>query len=459
VSSIEELISITVVWTFCCLYVLRSCRMSEDGSVGLPIAYLMIMSFLSCGALVYLNPNYSHFSNDYLTSLDFTEDMVIDGFLACLLSVIGLTVGCSLLTRRWALDRASSLADYTVLGPPTRLIVALFWTGGVAFVLTAILAVQPSIQSIIAAARNGLLVAVTLGFVKADRQKDRSLKLRYLVAASAIPTIYLGFFGFLSYGFIAVAIMVGFNLTKPIARPKNWLVTSILTLVIVYLMLSVFVTYMEVRDDMRQVLWNNETTLEDRFALVSHEASLVGLFNPFDVQQLNWVNTRLNQSIFIGKAISWLNSFPVFYRNGETVFDALFAWVPRLFWPDKPEAGGNSFASFYTNTRFQEDTAIGVGPVFEFYVNYGYSAVFFGSLAFGALIRLIDRQCARALRRGDWYSFCRLYFVGLPMIDPTGMLFFIVGSMAAAWVLASSLSFILRIYFEGNRRGKRQVAL
>ncbi len=75
------------------------------------------------------------------------------------------------------------------------------------------------------------------------------------------------------------------------------------------------------------------------------------------------------------------------YAGGQTIIDALVtAFIPRIFWPDKPITGGsNELAEKYGDMVIAEGTSVGVGAIGELYINGGTWAVLFGMLSLGCL--------------------------------------------------------------------------
>jgi hypothetical protein len=449
-----QLLLIALSWVLLCYYVSRICNRSVEGSVGLPIAFLITMTFMYGGALVYLVPGYSHVDNDYLLSLDFTDEMVAQGCFASVLGIAGIAFGCRIATRPGRMksgDGRLSAISVEVPGLPIWLVLMV---GGLAFALTSVSAGQASIESVLEAARNLAIVGVCLGLSSAHQRKDWRLKYKWLLVASFIPAVYLLGWGFLSYGFIAGSTVLAFTWALRGTTRGHRLSPNrvFLGVVAFYLILSAFVSYMEARQYLREVLWS-DASLEARIAVVFGAMAKASFFNPFDFHQLDLINMRLNQNVFIGKAISWLQSYPDLFQNGGTIVESFFAWIPRVFWPNKPEMGGSSFVSLYTNITLSETTSFGAGPIFELYVNYGYPAIFIGMTVFGAVLRFVDIRCAQALRSGDWPKFVRFFLVGIPLINPLNVFFFMVSSCAAAWILGSAFVFLF------HRSGMKRVAV
>jgi hypothetical protein len=317
----------------------------------------------------------------------------------------------------------------------------LLLVGGViSFLLTKLDLSIPSIQAILMAGRNLAVIGVCLGLWMAWQRKDRQSAILWIAMTVVVPVAYLVGWGFMSYGFTAMAIFLAFWLAVPrAAGPQNTLLRACLIAFGMYVSLSLFVGYMEVRSSLRDVLWNSDASLSQRFSIILSELSVIRPLNPLNFTQLDWINMRLNQNMLIGKAM-WLHEIaPYLKENGMGILSSLFAWVPRFLWPSKPDMGGNDFVEKHTGMTFSDGTTIGAGPVFELLVNFGLVGVFIGSIVLGWVLRWMDIYCARQLRRCDMGRFIRGYLVGVCLINPMSLIFFLVSSAGAAWILGSGV--------------------
>jgi len=467
-----RILLIYAIWFAAIFYVHRLCKNSRSGSVGVPLSYLVTMTFLHCGGLLYAIPGYSHLrvgGNWYLRALDFTEQMVLSGVLASGLSVVGIAVGCYLCSdkRRPGLAPAAippSAPLHLRRGPPPfhrpparylpvpMLLVAC---GMTAFILTGLVLTLPSIQSIVMAGRNLAVVGVCLGLWLAWQRRSRAGVKLWIAMTLLVPAAYLLGFGFLSYGFTAVAIFLSFWLSSMERSWRNKLLRFTLIALGAYASLSIFVGYMEVRNALREVLWNLDASLSERFATVIAQLAHIKPLNPLNFTQLDWINIRLNQNMVIGKAMRLHELAPNLQENGMGILISLFAWVPRFLWPNKPGMGGNDFVEKHTGMSFNDATTIGAGPVFELFVNFGLVGVFVGSIVLGWILRWMDAYCARQLQRREVGRFIRGFLVSVSLINPMSLIFFLVSSGVASWILGTGIMMALDILAPAARRPPR----
>lgn len=220
-----------------------------------------------------------------------------------------------------------------------------------------------------------------------------------------ITTLVGGFIGFGVTGLIILGSFVA-----PAIRGRWVWIT--LSPVIVYLGLSVWVTYAATRTELREQIKVG----------VALSARLNVLYDGM-VNRWTWIDLndppqllaleRLNQNILIGDSVRYLESGQGLPGYGETFEDAVIALVPRILWPDKPAFGGSGdLVARYTGVVFAEGTSVGIGQVMELYVNFGRPAVFAGFVLLGLLVTQLDRQATRGLTTGSGQRFLLTFCLG-----------------------------------------------
>jgi len=98
---------------------------------------------------------------------------------------------------------------------------------------------------------------------------------------------------------------------------------------VVYLGLSVFVSYMRDRDDIRATVWG-EQSFSDRLDKISKTVTTFEWFDPTDWAHLKRIDDRLNQNFLVGAAVYQLGQTQHFAR-GETLWDALQPSSPARY--------------------------------------------------------------------------------------------------------------------------------
>ncbi len=79
------------------------------------------------------------------------------------------------------------------------------------------------------------------------------------------------------------------------------------------------------------------------------------------------------------------------------------------------------------------------GQIFELYLNFGSFGVFIGMIVFGYVVRQFDMRCRVLLMDGSYAQFIKYHLAGMALILPSGLIFFMVTAVAAAWIAGIAL--------------------
>ena len=134
------------------------------------------------------------------------------------------------------------------------------------------------------------------------------------------------------------------------------------------------------------------------------------------------IDGRLNQNGLVGAAVVNLSANQD-YANGETLWMAVLAMIPRALWPDKPiSAGSGDLVTRFTGITFGEGTSVGIGSVMELYANFGTRGEFWGFVILGLIVGLADVRAADYLHAGQWHQFAVWFATGLALLQVGGSL-------------------------------------
>jgi hypothetical protein len=209
------------------------------------------------------------------------------------------------------------------------------------------------------------------------------------------------------------------------------------------------------RGSIRDSVWGG-ASFSERFAQLFQSVSTFVWFDPTDSEHLARIDARLNQNALVGAAMTYLEQGYRSFANGKTIGDAIIAVIPRAIWPDKPViAGSGSLVSDYTGIDFAYGTSVGIGPVLEFYINFGTPGVVVGFLVIGALLGTLDRSAGRSLADGDIEAFTYRYMPALSLINVGGSLVELTSSAAAAVAMVFLLNRILLPIFWREQASSR----
>ncbi|MBI3425574.1 MAG: hypothetical protein HY011_21835 [Acidobacteria bacterium] len=307
------------------------------------------------------------------------------------------------------------------------------------FVLIPLFGNLPTLGALLNAGWTFLVVGLALLIWQAYQQRKWRQLFYWFATLPLLPFLTVITQGFLGYGTVAILIVVTFMST--FYRPR-WHVV-IAAVLGVYLGLSVFVTYMRDRSDIRDAVWGGA-------AYGSRFERLVTTFSHFELIDLNnqehltLIDSRLNQNYLVGAAVDYLSNGRGEYAKGETILNSFLALIPRAIWPDKPfRAGSEGLVTEYTGIVFGENTSVGIGQVMEFYINFGYTGIVIGFFVIGVLIGLIDKGAVARLKENDWQGFAIYFLPGLGLLQVGGSLGEMTTTAGAALVTALLVNRIL----------------
>jgi hypothetical protein len=301
------------------------------------------------------------------------------------------------------------------------------------FLLGPILGRIPGLQAVPAAASQLVVSGCCLQSWMAWHREGKAGLLHTLPQTLLIPMVTVVGQGFMSYGVLAVSTIMIF--VAQFFRPR-WILGAG-ALISAYLGLTVYVSYMRDRDEIRGAVWYAEDkSLSTRLKTTWHTVSTLDLFDPKSDDQLGYIDGRLNQDGLVGMAVDNLSSTDGYLR-GSSITDAALAMIPRLIWRDKPiQAGSGNLVSKLTGEEFARGTSVGVGPVLEFYGNFGTTGIVFGFLFLGSLIGALDYCAGSYLRLGNWTMFTCFFLVGISCLNVSGSLVEITAGAMASMVVA-----------------------
>jgi hypothetical protein len=290
----------------------------------------------------------------------------------------------------------------------------------------------PSIGALVSTGSSLLVVGIGLKCWDAWHRGLTGRMWLWLAGTIFLPLFTVVTMGFLGYGLEAMVMVFAF--VGAFYRPR-WHVLAI-GAVVAYLGLSVYVTYMRDRSEIRTAV-KVGASLSDRFSTIGDTARQAELFNIYDFSHLARIEDRLDQNWLVGAAVAKLSSGAVPFAYGSTIEDAALAVVPRVLWPEKTVAvGSGDLVSRFTGLSFQGDTSVGIGQLMECYVNFGEAGVIIGFLIIGGLLAIVDRAAYDGLASGNIGSFLVWYMPGLNLLNVGGSFVDATSAAAAALVMA-----------------------
>lgn len=398
------------------LFVLIWLLRSSQVSLGLPIAYLSMLLLIHVpGAIAHM--------------VDLNDVLRLHEITAIGIGLTAIGTACFVV----GVGIAHFRATRPVPKPATR---SIFWKfcliGGWFITSVSFVIKVPSITALLTRGGPVWMLAILLALRSAIKRGDRVAKWRWFAALSAYPLLILLLGGFLSFGSMAVLIVLsGLAVTT---RSTMRVALSVVGLGVFGI--SVFLSYFEHRDSIRAAVWGGQST-EARIDASMAAVYDISFFNPSNPRHLQALDARLNQNFFVGLAAARLDNGRVEYLHGRSLTEGAMALVPRALWADKPvTAGSPKIVSEMTGLQLSPTTSFGVGNVMEFYINFGVAGVIIGFLALGYILGRLDRQAATADAVGDLGGTFMYFLIAVALIQPNGSIVEMVGGGGAA-LLAS----------------------
>jgi hypothetical protein len=250
-----------------------------------------------------------------------------------------------------------------------------------------------------------------------------------------LPLATLATGGFIGYGTVWALSIVSFLF----AITRRRIVFYLAAPFAIFLGLSLFVTYFQQRDDIRDVVWSEGTNIFERLNKISGLITDFQFLDLSNERHLSALDGRLNQNYLVGTGIIRHQAGEVELLYGSTL--PFWALIPRAIWPDKPAVGGGQdLVTQFTGIRFEEGTSVGAGQVLEFYANFGMLGVLAGFAGVGFILMRLDQLVMRGLAMRDIRITIRFALPGLALIQPMGNLLEIVVALVSAIVTAQALA-------------------
>ncbi|HWE52167.1 MAG TPA: hypothetical protein VG273_20400 [Bryobacteraceae bacterium] len=302
----------------------------------------------------------------------------------------------------------------------------------------------PTVSAIVSSGQQLIVVGLGLCWWQGWLEHDRKRMFFYLALSMLLPAVTVATRGFLLQGAIATITFLVFISNFSRSKIRMIIAAGLMA----YLGISVYVTYMRDRAEIRKSVWGGDS-LSDRWDRIQQTLGTFELFDPTNPLHLQRIDDRMNQSALVGSAVIHLEETKD-YARGETLYDAVLALIPRALWPDKPiSAGSGNLVSRFTGIDFQTgggQTSVGIGAVLEFYANFGTMGVLCGFLILGILVTSLDVLATERLMNSDLSGFVLIYLTGLAFLQVGGQLVEVTATAAGSIIVALAVNKYLHRY-------------
>jgi hypothetical protein len=412
-----------VIWIAAASVILYGRLKSKSVGSGLVLAYVFNLWLIHWVAVcLYLRPGYAFHDINIVTI----------GFEQSTYGILAFAFGSLVLTPFvMKLRRAPDVRNVTY-EVNEKLPWAYMIVGAAAYMLlSSFLGRLPTANALVSVGQQLFIIGVCLSFWMAWWKQDVKLFTICCGITLLLPFITIVSRGFIGYGAIAILTVMTFIVSYARFSVK----VIIAALLLGYVGLSFYVSYMRDRSEIREVVWGGEP-LQERVNRVYETVNTLEWFDISDEKHSSRIDERLNQNILVGRAVDWL-ALTEDYARGETLWQSVIALIPRALWPEKPVfAGSGDIVSEYSGMRFAEGTSVGIGQVMEFYINFGTAGVIFGFVIMGVIITFIDITAGQRLWDDDWQSFALWYLTGISFLQVGGSLVEVTSSAGASVVAA-----------------------
>lgn len=215
----------------------------------------------------------------------------------------------------------------------------------------------------------------------------RSVKSFYFIGGLALnifTTIKSAMFAALIYFVIYSAVMFG------VIRTSSGKKVNYIVVLSAFLLGALFLSYLQnIKSDYRAIAWRSSTESgDDFFDVVDDNVSSSNiLVKEFYLPILY----RMNQGYQVSSVMKKVPSREPF-ANGETIWNTITgALTPRLFNPEKEEAGGRAKISRFTDIILVGGTSMNIGILGETYANFGIFGSFIFLFLYGITVAYFER--------------------------------------------------------------------
>jgi hypothetical protein len=417
---------------------------SRRPGAGLVQAYILNLGLLHwLAAALYLLPWYTNHD----------PDVVALGLQQGTYAILGFGVGSLFLAPFFG--HSAGVAGRVARGPIEPGLARKYVQVGLFafFGLVPIVGCIPTVSAVAVQGWNLLVVGLGLMCWVAWRARREQAFVRWFIVALCLPLVTVVTQGFIGYGMAAATAILAF--IGNFYRPRWRLLLA--ALILSYVGLSLYVTYMRDRTAIREVVWSGQP-LGARIERIQLTLSTFEWFDLHNQDHLVRIDDRLNQNLLVGAAVQYLDAGLAPFAYGQTLYQGFIAVIPRAIWPTKPVvAGSGTLVSQYTGIQFAEGTAVGIGHVMEAYISFGVAGVIGGFIVLGTLIGVIDGAAGQRLWAGDLRGFVMWFLPGLSFLQVGGSIVELTSSVAAATLAAWLVNRLLKAGHQAEQPSPRPV--
>lgn len=213
---------------------------------------------------------------------------------------------------------------------------------------------------------------------------------------------------------------------------------------------TIFITvYQGVKAEYRNFVWENEVSFSEKVALLGSlitfesftEASSTDLQkNESLLQTIH----RLNQGWQTSKVIDQVPRVVPFQNGKEFVNDILSSFLPRFLWADKRIVNDYQRFNYFTGYSLNSRTAMTIGVIGDFYINFGKVGTCIMMFIFGLLIAKLSKWFYRQFIFTNPINLIWIPFIFSYLIRPGNEFYMVVNHLFKSLLV---LFFVFKVIY------------
>ena len=216
-----------------------------------------------------------------------------------------------------------------------------------------------------------------------NKKRDKIISLIFFIQISITSILDAVLIEFIIF---SVFYAMFFTLRYKISSNKK-----IIILIFSFLFLTV---YQGVKSEYRSITWGKELNNQSKLALLTNLISYDSFISSFNAdiknnESFQITMHRLNQGWHMSKVLSHVPKNVDFQYGSDLVIDIFSAIMPRFLFPNKRVVSDQSRFKYYTGYELRGSTAMTIGVIGDFYINFGFYGTIISIFLFGYLFAKI----------------------------------------------------------------------
>jgi hypothetical protein len=198
--------------------------------------------------------------------------------------------------------------------------------------------------------------------------------------------------------------------------------------------------YQSIKHEYRELVWGQEVSITAKIAILNQLITPETISNAFNKdivenESLTRTMNRLNQGWHVSKIYKKIPD-QMEHEDGRLFLkDLASAFLPRFLWPDKSIV--NDYLKFrkYTGYPLNKGTAMSVGVIGDFYINFGKLGTVIAMFIFGVFIAWIKKIFLIHFVNNNTINLIWLPFIFSYLIRPGNEFYFVLNHILKSVVI------------------------